>query len=116
MAKSFTLLLCIGIVIPLLSAVTPLTAAPTFNDGWKEGLDWIKTNAPKNAVITCWWDNGHIYTYEARRMVTFDGGSQNTPRAYWVGRAFATSNENLSIGIIRMLATSEMKHLKREAF
>ena len=106
MAKIFALLLCIGIVIPVLSAVTSFTATPTFNDGWKEGLDWIKANAPKNAVITCWWDNGHIYTYEARRMVTFDGGSQNTPRAYWVGRAFATSNENLSIAIIRMLATS----------
>lgn len=104
--KLSSILLCIGVVIPPLSAVIPFSTAPTFNDGWKEGLDWIKASAPNNSVITCWWDNGHIYTYEARRMVTFDGGSQNTPRAYWVGRAFATSNENLSIGIIRMLATS----------
>ncbi|ADC69229.1 Oligosaccharyl transferase STT3 subunit [Methanocaldococcus sp. FS406-22] len=104
--KISALLLCIGVIIPPLSAVVPFSAAPTFNNGWKAGLDWIKETAPKNAVITCWWDNGHIYTYEARRMVTFDGGSQNTPRAYWVGRIFATSNENLAIGIIRMLATS----------
>jgi len=104
--KIATLLLCIGMIIPPLSAVVPFTTAPTFNNGWKAGLDWIKETTPNNSVITCWWDNGHIYTYEARRMVTFDGGSQNSPRAYWVGRAFATSNENLSIGIIRMLATS----------
>ena len=111
--KVSALLLCVGVVIPPLSAVIPFSAAPTFNDGWKEGLDWIKANASKNAVITCWWDNGHIYTYEAKRMVTFDGGSQNTPRAYWVGRAFATSNENLSIGIIRMLATSGDEAFKK---
>ncbi|XRP96901.1 STT3 domain-containing protein [Methanocaldococcus sp. 16A] len=111
--KLSAVLLCIGVVIPPLSAVIPFTTAPTFNNGWKEGLDWIKANAPKNAVITCWWDNGHIYTYEARRMVTFDGGSQNSPRAYWVGRAFATSNENLSIGIIRMLATSGDEAFKK---
>ncbi|HII59161.1 TPA: hypothetical protein HA335_01050 [Methanocaldococcus jannaschii] len=111
--KVSTLLLCIGVVIPPLSAVVPFSVAPTFNNGWKEGLDWIKANTPNNSVITCWWDNGHIYTYEARRMVTFDGGSQNSPRAYWVGRAFATSNENLSIGIIRMLATSGDEAFKK---
>jgi dolichyl-diphosphooligosaccharide--protein glycosyltransferase len=47
-------------------------------------------------------------------MVTFDGGSQNTPRAYWVGRAFSTSDENLSIGILRMLATSGDKAFEED--
>ena len=36
----------------------------------------------------------------------FDGGSQNTPRAYWVFKAFATDNETLSAGIMRMLSSS----------
>jgi dolichyl-diphosphooligosaccharide--protein glycosyltransferase len=47
-------------------------------------------------------------------MVTFDGGSQNSPRAYWVGRAFSTSDENLSIGILRMLATSGDKAFEED--
>ncbi|CAB3289884.1 Dolichyl-phosphooligosaccharide-protein glycotransferase [Methanocaldococcus lauensis] len=111
--KILSILLCIGVVIPPLANAVPFSPAPTFNNGWKEGLDWIKETTSKNSVITCWWDNGHIYTYEARRMVTFDGGSQNSPRAYWVGRAFATSNENLSIGIIRMLATSGDEAFKK---
>ncbi len=104
--KILSLLLCIGVVLPPLAFAVPFSPAPTFNNGWKAGLDWLKEHSPKNSVITCWWDNGYIYSYEARRMVTFDGGSQNSPRAYWVGRIFATSNENLAVGIIRMLATS----------
>jgi parvulin-like peptidyl-prolyl isomerase len=36
--------------------------------------------------------------------VTFDGGSQNTPMAHWVGKMLSTSNENEAIGILRMLA------------
>ncbi|ENN96377.1 oligosaccharyl transferase STT3 subunit [Methanocaldococcus villosus KIN24-T80] len=111
--KIASILLCLGIVIPQLSAVIPFSEPPTFNNGWKESLDWIKNNTPENAVITCWWDNGHIYTWATRKMVTFDGGSQNSPRAYWVGRAFATSNEELAVGILRMLATSGDEAFKK---
>ena len=42
----------------------------------------------------------------ADRAVTFDGSSQNSPRAYWVGKALLTDNETLSAGILRMLASS----------
>jgi len=69
-------------------------------------LTWIKDNTPQNTVITSWWDFGHFFTAVADRPVTFDGGSQNTPRAYWVGKALLTNNENLSAGILRMLTSS----------
>ena len=111
--KVVVILLALSLVLPSLAGAVPFYTAPTFNNGWKEGLDWIKKETPDNAVITCWWDNGHIYTWATRKMVTFDGGSQNSPRAYWVGRAFATSNENLSVGILRMLATSGDKAFER---
>lgn len=112
--KIIILLLAITLVLPSLASAVPFNTAPTFNNGWKEGLDWIKTETPDNSVITCWWDNGHIYTWATRKMVTFDGGSQNSPRAYWVGRAFSTSNENLSIAILRMLSTSGDKAFERD--
>jgi len=104
--KIFAMLLSITVVLPSMAAAVPFYSAPTMNEGWMDGLNWIKTETPENSVVTCWWDNGHIYTWATRKMVTFDGGSQNTPRAYWVGRAFSTSDENLSVGILRMLATS----------
>ncbi|WP_423793266.1 STT3 domain-containing protein [Methanocaldococcus indicus] len=112
--KVSSVLLAIGLVVPMVAAVVPFTTAPTFNNGWKESLEWIKENTPNNSVITCWWDNGHIYTWATRKMVTFDGGCQNTPRAYWVGRIFATSNESLAVGIIRMIATSGDKAYQKD--
>ncbi|ABR54641.1 Oligosaccharyl transferase STT3 subunit [Methanococcus vannielii SB] len=104
--KIFAVLLSVVIVMPSLAASVPFYVAPTMNNGWKESLDWIGSETPENAVVTCWWDNGHIYTWATRKMVTFDGGSQNTPRAYFVGRAFSTSDEKLATGIFRMLSTS----------
>ena len=79
---------------------------PNVDDSMYNSLTWIKDNTPPNTVITSWWDYGHLFTAVADRPVTFDGGSQNTPRAYWVGQALLTSNENLSAGILRMLTSS----------
>ncbi|GAA0127877.1 STT3 domain-containing protein [Methanococcus maripaludis] len=104
--KLFGILLAFMLVFPSMAAAVPFYTAPTMNNGWMDSLSWIKSETPENSVVTCWWDNGHIYTWATRKMVTFDGGSQNTPRAYWVGHAFSTSDENLSVGILRMLATS----------
>ena len=83
------------------SAVVPGT-----DDSMVTSMDWIKNNTSNNTIITSWWDYGHLFTAEADRAVTFDGSSQNSPRAYWVGKALLTSNETLSVGILRMLATS----------
>ena len=104
--KLISILLGVMLVAPSLASAVPLATVPTYNNGWKEGLDWIAAETPNNSVSTCWWDNGHIYTWATRKMVTFDGGSQNSPRAYWVGKAYSTSDEKLAIGILRMIATS----------
>ena len=82
------------------------TVVPGTDDSMVTSLQWIGNNTSNNTVITSWWDFGHLFTYEANRPVTFDGSSQNSPRAYWVGKALLTSNETLSVGILRMLASS----------
>ncbi len=79
---------------------------PGTDDSMYNSMLWIKNNTPQDTVLTSWWDFGHLFTAVADRPVTFDGGSQNTPRAYWVGRALTTSDENLSAGILRMLTSS----------
>ncbi|MBI5680058.1 MAG: peptide transporter [Methanobacterium sp.] len=91
----------VATVYEVSSSVTPGT-----DDYMYTSLDWIKNNTPQNTVITSWWDFGHLFAVAADRPVTFDGGSQNTPRAYWVGKALFTSDENLSAGILRMLTSS----------
>ncbi|MEN4007241.1 MAG: STT3 domain-containing protein [Methanobacterium sp.] len=79
---------------------------PGTNDAMYSSLEYIRDNTSPDTVITSWWDFGHLFAAAAERPVTFDGGSQNTPRAFWVGRALLTDNENLSAGILRMLTTS----------
>lgn len=79
---------------------------PGTDDSMVNSLNWIKDNTSSNTVITSWWDFGHLFAAVADRPVTFDGGTQNSPRAYWVGKALTTSNETLSVGILRMVSSS----------
>jgi len=79
---------------------------PGTDDSMVNSLAWVQANTSNDTVIISWWDFGHLFTAVADRPVTFDGGSQNTPRAYWVGKALLTNNESLSAGILRMLAYS----------
>ncbi len=103
------------LVIIALVAYTPVSTAYVFStskvvpgadDSMYNSMLWVKNNTSNNTVLTSWWDFGHLFTAVADRPVTFDGGSQNTPRAYWVGKALTTSDENLSAGILRMLTSS----------
>jgi dolichyl-diphosphooligosaccharide--protein glycosyltransferase len=76
---------------------------PIMNDAWWAALSAIKADSKPDAIINSWWDFGHHFKYVADRAVTFDGASQNTPMAHWIGRTLATSNETEAVGILRML-------------
>lgn len=79
---------------------------PRMNDDmWNAGL-WIQDNTNNDTVVISQWVYGHFFTAVSDRPVSIDGGTQNSPRSYWIYRAFSTSNETLSLGIFRMLATS----------
>ncbi len=92
---------------PVISAYSiSNSVVPGTDDSMVSSMLWIKNNTSNNTVITSWWDYGHLFAAVADRPVTFDGSSQNSPRAYWVGKALLTSNETLSAGILRMLASS----------
>jgi dolichyl-phosphooligosaccharide-protein glycotransferase len=76
---------------------------PSMDDAWYNTLTGIKENTDEDTIISSWWDFGHWFKHTADRAVTFDGASQNTPQAHWIGKALLTSNEEESIGILRML-------------
>lgn len=76
---------------------------PSVDDAWTDTLFKIRDQTPENTIITSWWDFGHWFKYYADRPVTFDGASQDTPMAHWVGKLLLTNDEELSIGILRML-------------
>ncbi len=76
---------------------------PSMNDAWYEALTKIRENSSEDAIINSWWDFGHWFKAIADRGVTLDGGGQNQKQAHWLGRLMLTSDENVSMGIIRML-------------
>ena len=76
---------------------------PSMNDAWYASLTKIKEESTQDAIINSWWDFGHWFKYVGDRAVTFDGTSQNTAMAHWVGHALLTDDEKKAIGILRML-------------
>ncbi len=83
-----------------------ITMKPFINDDYESAAAWIHDETPPKTVIVTDWSYGHYFTAASGRPVLFDGGSQNTKRAYWIFRAFATDNETLSLGILTMLTAS----------
>jgi hypothetical protein len=78
-------------------------AAPLYNDAWDDVARRLRAEAPADAILTTWWDMGHILAAQADRRVTIDGGSQNGPEAAWVARLFLESDERRALGLLRML-------------
>ncbi len=76
---------------------------PTITKGWVDSLTYIKDNSKPDAIINSWWDFGHWFKYWADRRVTLDGSSQNNPQLHWLGMLIYTPDENMSVGILRML-------------
>jgi len=83
-----------------------ITMKPFINDDYESAAAWIHDETPPETVIVTDWSYGHYFTAASGRPVLFDGGSQNTKRAYWIFKAFATDNETLSLGILTMLTAS----------
>lgn len=76
---------------------------PLFNDNFYSVMNTVNMEADKDAIITTWWDYGHIIKEFSDRAVTFDGASQNTPQAYLVGKMFMTEDEEEAIGLLRLM-------------
>jgi dolichyl-diphosphooligosaccharide--protein glycosyltransferase len=76
---------------------------PNFNDDWYNVMEKIKTDSSEDTIITSWWDFGHFFAAVGERGVTFDGGSQTTPRAHWVGKLLMENDEAVAQDILQML-------------
>jgi dolichyl-diphosphooligosaccharide--protein glycosyltransferase len=85
---------------------TARSELPSLNDAWRTSLERIKDDSKEDAIINSWWDFGHWFKFWADRAVTFDGTSQNTPQAHWIGKVLLTNNEKTAVGILRMLDCS----------
>src|SRR3989344_5641646 len=99
------------IILLLLVLVGPTRGAinsagsdiPLVNDAWYNSMQAVKQDSRPDAIITSWWDFGHHFKALSDRRVTFDGATQTSPAAHWVGQLLMTSDEKEAVGILRML-------------
>ncbi len=80
------------------------------SQNWYDALDWLKDNADKDALISTWWDPGHIIAGYTGLKVHADGAHCGYPscspydhntRIRDMGRLMSTNNESESIEIIK---------------
>jgi dolichyl-diphosphooligosaccharide--protein glycosyltransferase len=95
-----------SIPVKNISEQLPKILTPIYNSTWDRALLFLKDNTPEDSVINTWWPPGHFIKSTARRAVTFDGASINYPQSYWISNALLQNDENMTLGIIRMLNNS----------
>mgnify|MGYP001291948059 CR=1 FL=1 len=95
------------VTVPVVLNVSETTlVVPTINDDMVEASNWLNENTSNDTVVFSDWSYGHFFTAFSDRPFSVDGGSSNSPRTYWIDKAFATDNETLALGIFRMLSTT----------
>ncbi|MBS3055466.1 MAG: hypothetical protein J4452_03180 [Candidatus Aenigmarchaeota archaeon] len=94
------------------------------SQNWVDALTWLKQNADKNALISTWWDPGHIITGFTGLKVHADGAHcgpdecfpyNHNVRIQDMGRIFSTSSENESVSILKkytFLTTQQCQEVK----
>jgi dolichyl-phosphooligosaccharide-protein glycotransferase len=109
LAKGLVLLIfCLLLIAPITSAdKIGKSEIPSMNDAWYSTLTKIKDTS-NDAMITSWWDFGHWFYAISERRVTFDGGDQGE-RIHWVGKTLLTDDEQVSVGLLRMLNCGQEK-------
>jgi len=85
---SFLLLLTIWAQKPVLGFNSyPKVFSPLVKD-----MEYIKIHTPENSAIWTWWDYGYAFQLYSRRTTFHDGGSQSSPKTYFIARSFTTSD------------------------
>ncbi|MFT4244492.1 MAG: STT3 domain-containing protein [Candidatus Woesearchaeota archaeon] len=104
----FSVFVLLSVFSPQLDRSYALTNSniPNFDDGWYELMDFARENTTHSAIISSWWDFGHFFRAVGQRGVYFDGATQQTPAAYWVGNWLLTDDEDRAVNIMRMLSCS----------
>jgi dolichyl-diphosphooligosaccharide--protein glycosyltransferase len=76
---------------------TILNGGSTFmiaTDDWKESLEWIKTNTPKDSVVAAWWDYGYWITTMSERTTIADNATLDTEKIQKIAKIFLSSPDD----------------------
>jgi dolichyl-diphosphooligosaccharide--protein glycosyltransferase len=60
-------------------------------DDWKESLEWIKTNTPKDSVIAAWWDYGYWISTMSDRATLTDNATIDSKKIQKTAKALLST-------------------------
>jgi len=60
-------------------------------DDWKESLEWIKTNTPKDSVIAAWWDYGYWISTMSDRATLTDNSTLDSKKIQKIAKTLLSS-------------------------
>ena len=61
---------------------------------WKDSLEWIKLNTPKDSVVAAWWDYGYWITTMAERTTLADNATIDTIRIQNIAKIFLSAPDD----------------------
>jgi dolichyl-diphosphooligosaccharide--protein glycosyltransferase len=109
MKISYPVVIILLLVMPLLipengNWTTVAKAPPTIlnggslyavaTDDWKESLEWIKTNTPKNSVIAAWWDYGYWISTMSDRSTLADNATLDSQKIQKIAKTLLSSPDS----------------------
>ncbi|MFH1359034.1 MAG: STT3 domain-containing protein [archaeon] len=63
-----------------------------YNVQWQQTMEWVRTNTPKDAVFSHWWDYGYWVQSIGERATILDGGNAIAYWNYLMGRLVLTGD------------------------
>ena len=96
-----------GVLFWWISSQTAISfvPGPSIHTGIYATFMEVKKQVPENAALLTWWDYGYAIT-DATGLATFhDGGSQQSPKTYFIARGLISSDPDELHDITQFLAT-----------
>ncbi|RUM58752.1 MAG: hypothetical protein DSY53_04205 [Persephonella sp.] len=110
----------------LLTIFTPTLAlnsikhveTPKLKKEYIEAFEYFKNNTPKNSWIWSWWDFGYAIQFYSERPTFMDGGgTQNTPKMYYVAYSYITYSPEEAYNTIMSISSvgiETLEYLRKE--
>lgn len=88
-------------------------AVPKVNAFVARNMEKLQEVIPQEAWIWSWWDYGYAFQYLSRRAVFIDGGSQGSPKTYYVALSFTSPSPEEARNITAFVAREGLVGIKK---
>lgn len=106
--------LFLGLVFLVQKPVISWASYPKVFSPIVKDMDYLKQRTPQGSAIWTWWDYGYAFQYYSRRPTFHDGGSQASPKTYFIARSFTTSDPKEAWFITSFITNYGLKGIAEE--